>query len=78
VDIELDTRIALQEVAQIWRDVQAAERRGHRHLEQAARPRVAATDKILRLVAQAQDIDHSLEVACTGLRQGEMAGRALK
>ena len=78
VEIELDLGILGQEVRQVGRDVQPAERRRRRHLEQAARLGVAAADEILRLLDQAQDVDDALEVAFAGLGQRQLAGGALE
>ncbi len=78
LEIELDLREFGQELGQIRRNVQAAERGRRRDLEEAARLGVAAADEILGLVDQAQDVDDALEVALAGLGQGQLAGGALE
>ena len=52
--------------------------RRHGDLQKPARLGVAAADEILRLLAQAEDVDDALEVAGARLGQREVAGRALE
>ena len=73
MEIEFDLGILGEELRQVRRDVEAAEGRRCRHLQDAARLRVAPADEILRLLDQAQDVDDALEVAFAGLGQRELA-----
>jgi len=78
VDVELDLRKPGQELREIRRDVQPRERGRRRDLEEAARLGVAPAHEILRLLDEAQDVEHALEVALAGLGQGQLAGGALE
>ncbi len=76
--VELYLGIAGEEVVEVGGDVQPAEGRRHRHLQQTARLGVAATDEVFRLLAQAEDVDDALEVTGARLGERQMPGRALK
>ena len=78
MDIELDLGVLGEEQRQVRRDVPAAEGRRRRHLQDAARLRVAAGNEILRLVDEREDVYDTLEVALSRLGQSELAGRALE
>jgi hypothetical protein len=64
--------------AEVGRDMEAVEGRRHGDLQNTAQPGVAAAHEVLGLLAQAEDIDHALEVAGPGLGQHELAHRALE
>jgi hypothetical protein len=78
VRIELDVGIAGEELAEKGCDVQPAERRRHGDLEEPARLRVAPAHEILRLLAQAEDVDDAFEVAGARLGERQVPRRALE
>ncbi len=78
VRVDLDIGVAGEEPAETGGDVQPAERRRHGNLQEPARLGVAAAHEILRLLAQAQDVNDTLEVARTRLGERQVARRALE